>query len=285
MLNSLNVSDEIEKFKSWMTGERKSKHTVKQYAFLVSKFLQFVNMDPKNVKREDIEAYKKHLVTVKGYSRNSQYLCMKAVSLFFRYKGINIPSNLNPPKRSMKLPNYLTESETSRLIKAAKEHGKIFPMLMVLSYTGIRVGELCSLNVNDVDLYENIIHVRGGKGDKDRIVIMSDDCSSALRAYMEERGRMNAATSALFVSSRGTRYDTSTVERAIRKISAEAGIPKKVTPHVLRHTFATTLLRNGGDIRFIQQILGHASISTTQIYTHVDEGMLREMYMKYRPKY
>ncbi|MCL4314948.1 MAG: tyrosine-type recombinase/integrase [Candidatus Thermoplasmatota archaeon] len=275
----------MEKFRSWMTGERKSRHTVKQYSFLVGKFLQFVNMEPERITREDIEAYKKHLVTVKGYSRNSQYLCMKAISLFFRYRGIPVPANLNPPKRSMKLPNYLTESETSRLISAAKENRRIFPMLMVLSYTGIRVGELCSLNINDVDLYENIIHVRGGKGDKDRIVIMSDECSRSLKAHMEERSRISTSTSALFVSSRGTRYDTSTVERAIRRISAKAGIAKRVTPHVLRHTFATTLLRNGGDIRFIQQILGHTSISTTQIYTHVDEGMLKEMYSKYRPKY
>ncbi|MCL5799856.1 MAG: tyrosine-type recombinase/integrase [Candidatus Thermoplasmatota archaeon] len=276
---------EIEKFRSWMIGERKSRHTVKEYSFLVKHFLSFLNVDPQEIGKEEIENYKKFTATVKGYSRNSQYLAIKAIKLYFRYKGIAPPPNLNPPVRSKKLPNYLNEAETRGLIIAGKAHPKFIPIIMTLAYTGIRVGELCSLDLKDVDLEENTIRIRGGKGDKDRIVIMSRECSASIREYIDGVRMSANTTAALFVSSRGTRYDPSTIERIVRRIREEAGISKKVTPHVLRHTFATSLLRNGGDIRFIQQILGHASVATTQIYTHVDDGMLKDMYLKYQPKY
>lgn len=89
----------------------------------------------------------------------------------------------------------------------------------------------------------------------------------------------------LFISNKKSRYDPSTVERMVKRLSQEAGINKRVTPHVLRHTFATSVLRNGGDIRFIQQILGHSSVATTQIYTHLDDNALKDMYFKHRPRY
>ncbi len=279
------VPEEVEKFRSWMIGERKSRHTVKEYSFLVKHFLQFVNMDVANLGNYEIDNYKKFTATVKGYSRNSQYLAIKAIKLFFKYKGITPPTNLNPPVRSKKLPNYLSEAEASALIKAGKSHPKSLAIIMTLAYTGMRVGELCALDINDVDTDENTIRIRGGKGDKDRIVIMSRDCSLSLKEYISSIRNSNASTRALFVSAKGTRYDSSTIERIIRQTRDEAGISKRVTPHVLRHTFATSLLRNGGDIRFIQQILGHASVATTQIYTHVDDGMLKDMYLKYQPKY
>ena len=120
---------------------------------------------------------------------------------------------------------------------------------------------------------------------RDRIVLLPDTTVSLIREYLKSRNILDVDTPSLLVSRRGNRFDTSTIERIIRNAARSAGIQKKVTPHVLRHTFATAILRNGGDIRFIQQLLGHASLNTTEIYTHIDESALKEMYEKHRPRY
>ena len=122
-------------------------------------------------------------------------------------------------------------------------------------------------------------------GDKDRIVVMPDVCRDCIKVYMKERIKIRSNNNYLFISNKKTRFNTSTVERMVKRVGERSGIAKKVTPHVLRHTFATSVLRNGGDIRFIQQILGHSSLATTQIYTHIDDSTLKEMYAMHMPKY
>lgn len=281
----MEARNDLDKFSSYMTGERKSPHTIKEYRFLVSIFLDFVKKPLEKCSVEDIESYKNYLASVRRYSKTTQYLAIKALKHFYKFKKTNIPINLTVPKRPRKMPNYLTEKETTRLINASKEDMKTHLVVSLLAHTGMRVGELCSLKIGDVDLDENVITIHSGKGDKDRIVIMPDYCSDLVRDYLPKRYKMASDSDYLLVSRKGTKFDSSTIQRMVRTLAHDAGMTKKVTPHVLRHTFATAILRNGGDIRFIQQLLGHASVATTQIYTHVDDSALKEMYRKHRPNY
>lgn len=274
----------VDKFSSWMEGERKSPNTVRQYRFLVSSFLSSVNKKPSEITRDDIERFKSHIAVDRKYSKATQYLFMKAIAHFYRFCMINPPDNLTAPKRSAKLPVYLSEREAGILLGSCADITRK-SILHMLASTGIRVSELCSLDVQDVDLVDGIVKIRAGKGDKDRIVLMTEGCRHVLVEYASLRAGIATPSTAFFLSSRKNRFDSSTIERIVRQEAVKAGIQKKVTPHVLRHTFATALLRNGGDIRFIQRLLGHSSISTTEIYTHVDDGALRSMYEKSQPRY
>jgi site-specific recombinase XerD len=157
-------------------------------------------------------------------------------------------------------------------------------ILELLFSTGLRVSELCSLD-SDIDLSRDELSVRG-KGDKVRVVFISPAAKSAVTTYIKARKDMGEA---LFVNiakgrERGERLTPRSIERLIKTYAAKAGITKKVTPHVLRHSFATDLLSNGADIRSVQQLLGHASINTTQIYTHVTDAHLREVHKKYHSR-
>ncbi len=279
-----DLQEMVDRFASWMKGERKSPHTVKQYAYLVSSFLAIVGKRPSEVTREDIERFKNHIAVERKYSKATQYLFMKAIAHFYKFCMIRPPDNLTAPRRSAKIPVYLSEREAGILLESTTDLTRK-SILNVLASTGIRVSELCSLDTGDVDLAEGIVRVRSGKGDKDRIVLMTEQCRSLLVEYSRFRAGIATPSSALFLSSRKNRFDSSTIERIVREEARKAGIQKRVTPHVLRHTFATALLRNGGDIRFIQRLLGHSSISTTEIYTHVDDGALRSMYEKSQPRY
>ncbi|HLH85396.1 MAG TPA: site-specific tyrosine recombinase/integron integrase [Thermoplasmataceae archaeon] len=275
---------EIERFISVMVGERKSPYTVKQYSFFARMFLSFMGGKLSSVTERDIERFKQFLAIEKGYSKASQYLAILAVKHFLKLLKYNMPDNLRPPRRSRHIPVYLSETEAAEMIKASADNGRDQAMVLLLATTGLRVGEMCRLRVQDVDISERIIFVKSGKGDKDRIVPMSQECSAVLSRYILHYRKANSGDY-LFPGRDGSHIDSSSVERRIRKIAKAAGLKKKITPHVLRHTFATAVLKNGGDIRFIQQVLGHASISTTEIYTHIDSGMLKEMYDRHRPRY
>ena len=281
-----SASDELyEKFQSYLTGERKSRYTVRQYSYMAKGFLSFLNKPLAAVDEDDIDEYKNHLVSVKNYSKASQHLAINAVKLLLKSNRINPPMNLTAPRRSRKMPVYLSQREASALLEHSSVDHRINAIINTLIYTGIRVGELCALDLDDIDLDENIVRIRSGKGDKGRIVVIPDECKASLEKHLEYRRRLRPATKALFVSNKRSRYDTSSIERIVRELSRTAGIKKKVTPHVLRHTFATTVMRNGGDIRFIQELLGHASVATTQIYTHIDENTLKEMYNRHTPRF
>ena len=276
---------EVDRFRSIMIGERKSPYTVKEYTFLATIFIDFIGKSISQCTAVDVENFKNYLATGKKYSKNSQYLAIKAIKHFFKVMDVPEPRNLTSPKRSKKVPNYLTEREMGLMLNDENQELKTKLIVSILANTGIRVGELCHLNVEDIDLDEGIMHVKSGKGDRDRIVLLPDTTASLTREYLKSRNILDINTPSLLVSRRGNRFDTSTIERIIRNAAQSAGIQKKVTPHVLRHTFATAILRNGGDIRFIQQLLGHASLNTTEIYTHIDESALKEMYEKHRPRY
>ncbi len=268
-----------------MISERKSPHTVRQYIFFARKFEEICGKNLGRIEKSDIDRFKEFLAMEKKYSKSTQYSFIKAIQLYFRSAGITPPRNLTAPKRGRKVPVFLTDTETKRMIEIASRRNRENAIIQMFVYTGIRISELCSLNVEDVDLEERVVLVRSGKGDKDRMVIMSSSCADAVRRYISTRPDAKDGTHALFLSRNGRRLEPTSVQRMVKRIATDAGIEKHVTPHVLRHTFATRILRNGGDIRFIQKLLGHASLSTTEIYTHIDDRMLKEMYSKFMPDY
>ncbi|MBD6956312.1 MAG: site-specific tyrosine recombinase/integron integrase [Thermoplasmata archaeon] len=276
------MTEIIERFERYLMGEKRSYNTIKEYRSIVKNFLNFINKDPEDITQDDIEKYREYMAIEKKYSKQTIYLSMKALQVFFRYARRDDLTRLKAPKRSRKLPNYLNENEMRSLLESSKSNIRDYAIIMVLAYSGIRVSELCSLRIEDVDFSENVIHVKSGKGDKDRMVVVDSRVMEVLKEYLRNEKRNEGY---VFMSRKRTRITPTHVERIVRYYAGKAGINKKVTPHVIRHTFATALLRNGADIRFIQQILGHSSVATTQIYTHVNDEVLKEVYERTKPHY
>jgi len=277
-------SDIAQSFRNRLYANGKSKNTVKMYGYIAQKYLEFIKFDKRKITRESIEDFKEYLSLELGYSKTSIYLYVRALQAFLDFLEVRDLGPLNPPKRPQKVPNYLVEAEVSKMLDSCRNNKEKL-IVELLAYTGVRVSELCSIRVSDIDLENKSLKIRGGKGDKDRLVIFSDKIVPDLKKYIMEIKERKGKAEFLFPTAKSKKISPVTVERIIRNLARRAGINKKVTPHVLRHTFATSLLRNGADIRIIQVLLGHASISTTQIYTHVDDGALRRSYEKYAPSY
>jgi integrase/recombinase XerC len=209
-----------------------------------------------------------------------------------------IPSNpaksVSTPKVEKTLPTSLTVDEAFRLMESpksvsekssegSKEKGLRDRAILELLYSsGLRVSELVGLNSNQLDLDLGIVRVMG-KGRKERIVPVGGKAIEVLKAYLEERGMLNGEEP-IFVNFLGGRLTARSVGRLIKKYTRHSGIFRKVSPHSLRHTFATHLLDAGADIREIQEMLGHSSLSTTQRYTHISMGKLMEVYDKAHPR-
>lgn len=271
-------------FKNRLYANGKSRNTVKMYGYIAGKYLDFVEFKRENITRESIESFKEHLSIKKGYSKSSIYLYIRALQSFLQFLGIDDIGTLNPPKRSQKVPNYLMSDEVSLIIRSCRNLKERL-IIKLLVYTGVRVSELCSIRINDIDLKSRTLKIRSGKGDKDRLVVFSEKVVPDLKLYMMEIRERNGKNDFLFPTSKSKKISPVTIERIVRDIVKRSGITKKVTPHTFRHTFATSLLRNGADLRIIQILLGHASISTTQIYTHVDDRALKKGYEKFAPSY
>lgn len=225
--------------------------------------------------------------SMKRRTQNYYMIALRAFLKFLRKREIEC---VNPERIELaKLPerelDLITPGELKRLMEAAHGSGeqemRDTAILELLFSTGLRVSELCALN-SDLDLTQDSFSVRG-KGDKVRVVFLSDIAKKAVMTYLNKRKDMGEA---LFVNmpvgkAIPSRLTPRSVERILKKYAIKAGITKKVTPHVLRHVFATDLLSNGADIRSVQQLLGHASINTTQIYTHITDSHLRDIHKKF----
>ncbi|MGE5580358.1 MAG: site-specific tyrosine recombinase XerD [Bacillota bacterium] len=198
--------------------------------------------------------------------------------------------DLSSPKLERKLPKVLTVEEVERLLAQPDTRTPVGKrdkaMLELLYATGIRVSELVNLNVTDIDLREGFIRCMG-KGSKERVVPMGEIAVSALRAFLDgarQRVIADPKEKAVFVNHHGKRLTRQGFWKIVKKYAAQAQIRKEITPHTLRHSFATHLLENGADIRAVQEMLGHADISTTQIYTHVTKDRLKDVYAKSHPR-
>lgn len=231
--------------------------------------------------------------TLKRRTQNYYLIALRAFLKFLRKRGVD---GLSPEKIELaKVPerhlDLISSVELDRLLSAADgkdERGlRDRAILELLFSTGLRVSELCSLDT-DLDLSRDSFSVRG-KGDKVRVVFLSDVAKDAVRAYLKARKDLNEALFVNVPRSRTVkkapgRLTPRSIELMIKTYAAKAGITKKVTPHVMRHSFATDLLSNGADIRSVQQLLGHASINTTQIYTHVTDAHLANVHKQFHSK-
>lgn len=223
--------------------------------------------------------------SMKRRTQNYYMIALRAFLKFLRKRDIDAisPEKIELAKLPERQLDLITPAELERLMKAARgseeKELRNAAILELLFSTGLRVSELCSLD-NDLDLSQDSFSVRG-KGDKVRVIFLSSAAKSVVASYLKARKDMGEA---LFAGAKGSRLTPRSVELIIKKCAVKAGITKKVTPHVLRHSFATDLLSNGADIRSVQQLLGHASINTTQIYTHITDSHLREIHKKYHGK-
>jgi integrase/recombinase XerD len=276
---AFSVTDVVGRFQRMLQAQERSPCTVKQYGHIARTFLGHVKKPLESVEPRDLEAFREYLVLERRYSKNSLYTTVRGLACLFKNFGIEMTEGLEPPRRPERLPRYLSEEEVHRLFEVTRQSLRDAAIVRVLGYTGLRVGELCNLKVEDIDFARNVLHVRSGKGDRDREIVLEDSTRDAIERYLTDRTIEGKSHPRLFPVS------PVTVERMIRTAAKAAGIGQRVTPHVLRHTLATALLRRGCDIRYIQQLLGHASVSTTQIYTHVDTQSLRDAYQRAKPQY
>jgi integrase/recombinase XerD len=270
----------VGRFQQMLKAQERSPCTVKQYGHIARTFLGHIHKPLEEVTLRDLEAFREYLVLQRHYSKNSVYTTVRGLACLFRSFGLSVADGLEPPRRPARLPHYLTEEETHRLFEAVHDSSRDSAMVHILAFGGLRVSELCHLKLEDIEFERNLLHVRSGKGDKDREVVLEEKSRAALDRYLADR-----ATNGGEASPRLFAVGPVTVERVVRKAAQRAGIPQRVTPHMLRHTLATALLRRGCDIRYIQRLLGHASVATTQIYTHVDTSALRDAYDRAKPGY
>jgi len=231
----------------------------------------------------------------KTVSKKTQNYYMIALRMFLKYlvkRDIEAFSadKIELAKVSERSLDLITPAELSRLLNAPEGNDiktlRDKAILELLFSTGLRVSELCSLG-NDLDLTAEEFSIRG-KGGKIRVVFLSNDARDALRKYMKERKDMNEALFVQIGKDVGNKEPAPltkrSIERIVKQYAIKAGISKKVTPHIIRHCFATDLLQNGADIRSVQMMLGHSNISTTQIYTHITDRQLKEVHKKFHSK-
>jgi integrase/recombinase XerD len=198
--------------------------------------------------------------------------------------------NMETPKPGKRLPKVLSIQEVETLLEAPRTSTpngmRDKAMLEVLYATGIRVSELISLNVSSINLGMGFVRCIG-KGSKERIIPLGRIAAGCLHSYLDMRGKLlkrNIHEEALFVSHLGRRMTRQGFWKIIKKYALEANIHKEITPHTMRHSFATHLLENGADLRAVQEMLGHADISTTQVYTHVTKSRMKEVYDRTHPR-
>ena len=303
----MKLSELKRQFLEYLEIERgRSVKTIDNYDRYLTKFFAYAKTDdPKKLSEETVREFRlwlnrqpgtkvgRRVEPMKRRTQNYYLIALRAFLKYLRKRGIE---SLSPerielakvPERSLDL---ITPQELDRLMKAPDTKELVGlrdrAILALLFSTGLRISELTALSIDDVDLSRDEFSVRG-KGDKIRVVFLSDQAKQAIRDYLKARKDMHDA---LFVqygknakNANDLRLSPRAVQRMLKHYAAKAGITRKVTPHVIRHSFATDLLSNGADLRSVQALLGHAHIGTTQVYTHVTDKHLREVHKKFHSK-
>ena len=289
-----------------------SAHTVRAYESDVTQFLDHAAvltgikraaLKPSHLDRTAIRGFLAELHK-RGLSRASAARKLAAARTFLRYlrreglvdddAGAMVPT----PKREVRTPVHLSEQEMARLVTAPASDQPLArrdrAILELFYAAGLRLSELAGLDADDVNLSAQMVRTLG-KGGKQRLVPFNTSTVTAIRAYMGDRerlmserpaqaGRYERRADPLFVNYRGTRLTVRSIDRLVRRYAAASGVRPGVSPHALRHSFATHLLQRGADLRTIQELLGHARLSTTQRYTHVNAAQLLEVYKKSHPR-
>lgn len=259
-LHRLETEIKISKF---------SPYTLRNYLEFNKKFLEHSNKQPEQIEQQDIKNFLADKMSERAAISNILFLS----SIRFAYTNIlgkDPTLGIKRPKNEKKIPSVLTKEEVIQLINAV-ENRKSRLIIQLLYSSGLRVSELVNLKKQDLDFNENTGWVRAGKGKKDRMCFISKKLSKKLKKYLEKKKDW------IYVFSENKPLTTRNIQKIVQKAAAKAGINKQVHPHTLRHSHATHLMDAGVDIRKIQQILGHASISTTQIYTHISNEQLKSI--------
>lgn len=285
----------LESFIRHLSDERNySEHTVKAYRGDLENFRDFLLKEEKKIEDVDVATINAYVSTLYGKnSPSSVERKVSAIRSFFSYlvrKGLatqNPAKLVRTPKKEKHLPVFLSVDEVFNLVDVKDSrknplHARDRAILELLYSSGLRVSELAGATLADLSMGEAIIRVRG-KGNKERIVPVGSKALSALGEYLDIRGTLRPASDRIFLNSRGGGITTRSLARIIKKYGLVSGISKNVSPHVLRHSFATHLLAGGADLRAIQEMLGHASLSTTQKYTHLSVERIMDVYDKTHP--
>lgn len=292
----------IEGFKSYLSVEKNfSEHTINAYCSDIVSFLLWLN--GASCVEIDFNKLREYLHFIQRFEYKKTTIARKTASIrtFYkflfreRYIDSNPAISLSAPKRPKSLPKFLTPTEVEKILNnieidtPAGFRNRV--ILELLWATGMRVSELSNLNFGDLNLEENEIRVFG-KGAKERIVLISDRAKEFLIQYIKTARNLLAPgydigntseNSPLFINNTGYRLQNKTIRNAINTVVEKIELPKKVTPHVFRHSFATHLIENGADLRVVQELLGHAGISNTQIYTHISMKHMQDVYDSAHP--
>lgn len=293
---------DLENFRTYILVEKNfSKHTAKAYCSDILDFLLWIG--DTDVGEVTLAKVREYLHFIQKFNYKKSTIARKIASLRTFYKFLyrekrsdsNPAMSLNAPKRAKSLPKFLTPFEVEQILNninietpAGFRNKAILELLWA---TGMRVSELSGLNFEDLNLEENEIRVFG-KGAKERIILVTDRAKSFLERYIKTARPIIAKgytvseneDSPVFINSTGFRLQTQSIRKAINEVVDKIQLPKHVTPHVFRHSFATHLIENGADLRVVQELLGHASISNTQIYTHISSQHLKEVYNEAHPR-
>lgn len=299
------VTDYLKAFLKHLALNRGvSRHTLRAYQSDLSQFVAHAaagaattarNLAPAALDRIAIRSFLS-TVNAKGQSRATAARKLAAIRTFLRYlrredKITSDPGSLvRTPKREVRMPAHLSEDEMTRLLDAPDGTlplGRRDKAILELFYaSGLRLSELAGLDLDDVNLSRKMARVLG-KGGKERLVPFNATTASAIRAYLKDRDQFlrhgRAKEDPLFVNYRGGRLTVRSIDRLVRRYAAD-GMRAGISPHALRHSFATHLLQRGADLRAIQELLGHARLSTTQRYTHVNAAQLLDVYRKTHPR-
>lgn len=303
----MEIQRALKQFLEYLEIEKgRSLKTVRNYKHYINRFITFGNLKhTKDINAETVRSFRLYLNrqpgqksqgqssgTMKKRTQNYHLIALRVFLKYLMKQGISVysPDHIELAKTGDRHVDHLESHELSRLFDAAEKHPRNYALLHMLFSTGLRLSELCSLN-RDIDLNQDELSIRG-KGEKIRIVFLSKETKDAVRKYLSSRTDTDEA---LFVqegpsrvkreeNNEPLRLSPRSVERIVKQIALEAGISKRVTPHTIRHSFATDLLRNGADIRSVQMMLGHSNIATTQIYTHITDKQLRDIHKKFHNK-
>ena len=295
------MKNDLEDYKNYLIFERRmAKNTTNSYTKDLEGYIEYLNKERKkeeikDVKKVDIEKYLEYLID-NNYTTTSLARKLTAIKNFHKYlfstKKINTDESLtiDRPKLRKALPNVLTVEEVDRLLDIKPVTPFDYrnkAMLELLYGTGLRITELLDLKLTDVD-FENCIVRCFGKGSKERIVPIGEYIIDSLNNYLEY-GRNSLLNKKkisdfLFLNSRGSRLSRFSFFKILKKLLRDKDIKKEVSPHSLRHSFATHMLENGADLRSIQELLGHSDIATTRIYTHITNKKVQNDYIEYHPR-
>lgn len=294
-------------FLEYLEIERgRSVKTIENYDRYLSRFFEYAKVKkPTDLTEEQVREFRIYLnrqpgtkiggrtEPMKRRTQNYYLIALRAFLKFLRKRGIEAisPERIELAKVPERSLDLISSAELKRLMSAPDKktlEGKRDKAILELLFsTGLRISELCGLSIDDIDLTRDEFSVRG-KGDKVRVVFVSDEARVAVKDYLKHRKDLDGA---MFVrygrkanDGKDLRLSPRAVQRLIKRYAVKAGITRKVTPHVIRHSFATDLLSNGADLRSVQALLGHANIATTQVYTHVTDKHLREVHKKFHGK-